>query len=201
MRLIEIDVKDEYQKAYGEDDGEILDFILSRRLYPRRLYYPAKAFLTEDPLFILPDHIFTVRMLRKEETISLQRVSEDLFGSDVIIKNEDEILEETGELVIAEDTPSGDAKIYEMLERLYPGKMCAYQALDALKVRGKSYQILVQVGFVRGEELRIEDNLPPMDGIVLPKEKPLIYPLFGDLLKRMLLQSYSLCFNWVRRWT
>jgi len=186
MKFVKIDVKDEYERVYGKEDEEILDSILSYRLYPRKLYRPSEALSTLDPLFILPAQMSLFRMLRQTGMASLQDIRPYLFGSDVILKNEDEIIEETGMLVMVEDGSAGDAEVYRILETLYPGKICAYQAVDTLKMEGRVYQVLVQAGFVRQETLRIADNLPPMRDILLPEEKGLIHPLFDDILGRFL---------------
>lgn len=196
MKLIEVDVKEEYQKSYGQRlNEEILDFIFLHRLFPRRVYYPREASMTVDPLFMLPDHVWRVSYFQKRGNFSLQEVFESFFGSDVVIKNEDEILEEKGELIMAEDSPSGDAKVDEILSDLYPGEKCAHMALDAFKMRGKTYQILVQVGFVRKNRMRIEESLPSLHNIMLKEEKPIIYPLLDDIFQKMLFQVHCVCLN------
>ena len=196
MRLVEVNVKEEYQKSCGErQNEEILDFIFSHRLLPRRVYYPAEASAMGDPLFMLPDHIETVSYFQKRGNFSLREMFESFFGSDVLIKNEDEILEEKGELIMTEDSPYGDAKVDEILSNLYPGEKCAHMALDTLKMRGKTYQILVQVGFVRKGRMRIEDTLPPIHNIILKEEKSAIYPLLEDIFKKILFQAHCFCPN------
>lgn len=196
MRLVEVNVKEEYQKSYGErEDEEILDFIFSHRLLPWRVYYPAEALAIGDPLFMLPDSVEKVSYFRKRGNFSLREIFESFFGSDVLIKNEDEILEEKGELIMTEDSPSGDAKVDQILSNLYPGEKCAHMALDTLKMRGKTYQILVQVGFVRKGRMRIEDTLPPIHNIILKEEKPVIYPLLEDIFKKILFQAHCFCLN------
>jgi len=196
MRLIELDVKKEYRRSFGEGcDEKTLDFIFSQGLFPRRLYYPEGAIPIGDPLFTLPDEVERVSYLRRHESLSLRTLSHLSFRSNLIIKNQDQILEEKGEVIVLEDSPSGDDKLEPILANLYPGEKCAYLALDVLKMGGKIYQILVQVGFVRKSKMRIEDTLPPLDSVMVEEERSIIYLLFEDILKEMMFQVHCLCLN------
>lgn len=196
MRLIEVDMKQEYQRSFGgRQNEEVLEFIFSHGLFPRRLYYPVGASMIGDPLFTLPDEVQEVSYFQKQGNFSLREMFELFFGSDVIVKNQDEILEEKGELIITEYGPYGDVKVERILSNLYPGEKCAYLAFDAVKMRGKTYQILVQVGFVRKNRMRMEDTLPPIHNIMLTEERSIIYPVLEDLLKKMVFQIQYVCLN------
>jgi len=196
MKLIEVDLRQEYRKSFGEkEDEETLKFIFSHGLFPQRLYYPEGAIMIGDSLFTLPDQVQKVSYLKKQGGCSLQEMSELFFGSDVLIKNQDEILEEKGELIMAEYGPYGDVTVERILSDLYPGKEYAYLAFDAVKMQGRTYEILLQVGFVRRNRMRIEDTLPALHDSILKEEKPIIYPLLEDIFKKLLFQVNHVYLN------
>jgi len=133
-------------------------------------------------------------MLQNQGELSLEKVAELSCGADLMIKNQDDIFEEKGEIVMTQCGPHAHSQADQRLLKLYPQRKPRYLAFDAVKIKRKPYYVLIQVGFLRDRKIRIVDTLPKIDNI-LKDEKIILCPLFEDILKKMLFQIQYFCPN------
>jgi len=195
MQVVRIDVKEEYKKKFSErEKKKFLDYVFEHNLFPRGFYLPAGAFIRKGYLSLLLGYVSRIHMLQNQGELSLEKVTELSFGGDLMIKNQDDIFEEKGEIVMTQCGPHAHSQVDQRLLRLYPQRKPRYLAFDAVKIKRKSYYVLIQVGFLRDRKIRIVDTLPKIDNI-LKDEKLILCPLFEDILKKMLFQIQYFCQN------
>jgi len=212
MQLVKINPQEEYKKSLcSKEDDELLDFVFRHRLFPRSIYLPEEAFppggdllvlfqgksrslmqtihlpqqveQMRGYLFALFNQVRNIAVLKKRNISSAQKMIPFLFGEDVKLKNQDEIVEEKGEILIAESRRSAHREIEKNLSRLYPEEKSRYLELQGIQLKGQSYYLLLQVAFRKVGRLYIEDTLPNLDGVILSDEKAIIYPMLEDILK------------------
>jgi len=196
MTMVEVDVEQQYEKRFREKrDEKTLEFIFSQGLFPRRLYYPAGASISGGYLSILFGDVWRVSLLQRVGNVSLQKLVQYSFGTDLLIKHQEHILREKGRIIITDCGPHAFAGVEKLLAELYPGKKLHYAAFDALKLKGKAYKILLRVGFFPTRRYRVRNNLPQMDHIGTPEEKTLIFPVIEDVLHHLCFQRLFFCCN------
>jgi len=195
MQVVRIDVKEEYKKKFSErEKKKFLDYVFDHNLFPRGLYLPAGAFIRKGYLSLLLGYVSRIHMLQNQGELSLEKVAELSCGGDLMIKNQDDIFEEKGEIIMTQCGPHAHSQADQRLLKLYPQRKPHYLAFDAVKINGKPYYVLIQVGFLRDRKIRIVDTLPKIDNI-LKDEKLILCPLFEDILKKMLFQIQYFCPN------
>ena len=195
MQVVRIDVKEEYKKKFSErEKKKFLDYVFDHNLFPRGLYLPAGAFIRKGYLSLLLGYVSRIHMLQNQGELSLEKVTELSCGGDLMIKNQDDIFEEKGEIVMTQCGPHAHSQADQRLLKLYPQRKPRYLAFDAKKIKRKPYYVLIQVGFLRDRKIRIVDTLPKIDNI-LKDEKIILCPLFEDILKKMLFQIQCFCPN------
>ena len=195
MQVVRIDVKEEYKKKFSErKKKKFLDYVFDHNLFPRVLYLPAGAFIRKGYLSLLLGYVSRIHMLQNQGELSLEKVTELSCGGDLMIKNQDDIFEEKGEIVMTQCGPHVYSQMDQRLLKLYPQRKPQYLAFDAVKIKRKPYYVLIQVGFLRDRKIRIVDTLPKIDNI-LKDEKLILYPLFEDILNKMLFQIQYFCPN------
>jgi len=196
MQIATIDVKEEYKKRFPKGENEkFVDFIFDHKLFPQKIYFPAGASIREGYLSMLISKVGRIAALQKEGNFSLKKIIEYSFGSDVIIKNQDDILEEKGEIIISEYGTHSDAQVDKALSKLYPKEKVCCETFDAVAIKGKFYYILIQVGFLKSNSLEIEDTLPPLDTVILKEEKYVLYPIFEDIFNKILFKAQYFYLN------
>lgn len=196
IRAIRIDVKDEYKRKFSESGKEkFIDYIFEHKLFPQRIYLPSGASIRKGYLSFLLGAVGRARMLQNQGEFSLERLANLSFGEDLIIKNEDDIFEEKGEIVITQcGLPAHSQADYRLL-KLYPQRKPQYLVFDVMKIREKPYYVPIQAGFLRENRLRIEDTIPDLGDIVLKEEKLRLYPLFDEVFKEFLFGAYYAYLN------
>ncbi len=197
MRLAEINVGEEYQKRFPtRHDDQLLDFIFYCKLFPHKLYVPLEACLAKGYLSMLLSDLSRIAILKNERTLSPERIIQESFGDDTTIKNQDQILEEKGEVVLVERKPFYERRIEEILLRLYPGKKIRHLCLDTLRLRGRTWKFLLQVGFRNTNRYELGDTLGDMSSLILQEEKALIFPVFKDIFSEILFKNQGYCFSY-----
>ena len=197
IRLAEINVGEEYQKRFPtRHDDRLLDFIFCYKLFPHKLYVPLEASLARGYLCMLLNDLSRIAVLKNERTLSPERIIQESFGDDMSIKNQDEILEEKGELVLVERKPFYERQIEEILLRLYPEKKIRHLCLDTLRLRGRTWKFLLQVGFRNTNRYELGDTLGDMSSLILQEEKALIFPVFKDIFSEILFKNQGYCFSY-----
>jgi len=191
MKVKEINVKEEYTKKFPKRNKKLLDFIFTHKLFPERLYIPDKALIMGGYLSFLFDYVTRACILQNRGELLLEKFIELCCGGDVIIKNQDQIFEEKGELIIIDCESHSNFQADNLLLRLYPNKKPYYLAFDAIRISGKPFYFLLQAGFLAPEKIKIVDNLPKIDNIVLKGEKIILYPLFEKIVNKMF---FKLCY-------
>ena len=197
IRLAEINVGEEYQKRFPtRHDDQLLDFIFYYRLFPQKLHVPLEASLVRGYLSMLLSDLSRIAILKNEGILSPKRIIQESFGDDTTIKNQDEILEEKGEIVLVEYRPFYERQIQEILFRLYPRKKIRHLYLDTLRLRGRTWKLLLQVGFLNTNRYDLRDTLGDMSSLILQEEKALIFPVFKDILSDILFKDQNLHLDW-----
>jgi len=197
IRLAEINVGEEYQKRFPtRHDDQLLDFIFYYRLFPQKLHVPLEASLVRGYLSMLLSDLSRIAILKNEGILSPKRIIQESFGDDTTIKNQDEILEEKGEIVLVEYRPFYERQIQEILFRLYPRKKIRHLYLDTLRLRGRTWKLLLQVGFLNTNRYDLRDTLGDMSSLILQEEKALIFPVFKDILSDILFKDQNLYLSW-----
>jgi len=196
MQVVRIDVEEEYKKKFSErEKKKFLDYVFDHNLFPRGLYLPAGAFIRKGYLSLLLGYVSRIHMLQNQGELSLEKVAELSCGGDLMIKNQDDIFEEKGEIVITQCGLPAHSQADQRLLKLYPQRKPHYLAFDAVKIKEKSYYVLIQAGFLRENRLRIEDTIPDLGDVVLKEEKLTLYPLFDQVLKELLFGAYHAHLN------
>lgn len=197
IRLAEIDVGEEYQKRFPtRHDDRLLDFIFCYKLFPHKLYVPLEASLAKGYLCMLLSDLSRIAVLKNKRILSPERIIQELFGDDMSIKNQDEILEEKGEVVLVEYRPFYERQLEEILLRLYPQKKIRHLCLDTLRLRGRTWKILLQVGFLNTNQYELTDTLGDMSSLILQEEKALIFPVFKDIFSEILFKNQGYCLSY-----
>ena len=197
IRLAEINVGEEYQKRFPtRHDDRLLDFIFCYKLFPHKLYVPPEASLVEGYLSMLLSDLSRISILKNKRTLSSKRIIQESFGDDMTIKNQDEILEEKGEVVLVEYRPFYERQIEKILLRLYPRKKIRHLCLDTLRLRGRTWKMLLQVGFLNTNRYELRDTLADMSSLILQEEKALIFPVFKDIFSEILFKNQGYCFSY-----
>ncbi len=196
MELIKINVEEECRKRIKEVEKEIfLPYIFRRRIFPRMLYFPPGSFATDKRLITLFADVCALHTVPEKTGPWLKRIAELSLAGDLEIKNQDEILEEKGELIITEGANPSLLAEDEAFSRLYPERKPYYMFSVRVRIGRRPCYILIQAGFIKNNQLKIADNLPNLGNLVLRDEKPVIYPVFDDLLKRLSLVVQYFCLN------
>ena len=184
MKIKNINLKEKYGKIFRKrNDREILDFIFENDFLPENIYIPLNASITQGWLSLLFDFIVRACILQNRGELSPEKFAELLWGKDLLLKNQDQIFEEKGELIMIDCRPCFHSQADDILTRLYPGMKPHYLAFDIVKIEERPFYLLLQVGFLMPEKIKIRDNLPRIDNIVLEEEKIILYPLFEEFLK------------------
>lgn len=197
IRLAEINVGEEYQKRFPtRHDDRLLDFIFCYKLFPHKLYVPLEACLAKGYLSMLLNDLSRIAILKNKRILSPERIIQESFGDDMSIKNQDEILEEKGELVLVERKPFYERQIEKILLRLYPRKKIRHLCLDTLRLQGRTWKFLLQVGFFNTNRYELGDTLGDMSSLILQEEKALIFPVFKDIFSEILFKNQGYCFSY-----
>jgi len=196
MKVARINVEEDYRKKFPEKKkAKFLDYIFDHKLFPRTLYFPAEASIIDDDLRILFGYVCAIHTLPNEGKLLLEKVMKLSLDRNVMIKNQDEIFEEKGEIIMTECGSHSHSQVNEVLSKLYPEKKPYYLAFHGVAIKQKPYHVLIQVGFLRDRKIRIVDTLPKIDNAILKEEKLIAYPLFEDILKRILFKVYYVYLN------
>lgn len=197
IRLAEINVGEEYQKRFPtRHDDQLLDFIFYYKLFPQKLHVPLEASLVRGYLSMLLSDLSRIAILKNEGILSPERIIQESLGDDITIKNQDQILEEKGEVVLVERKPFYERQVEEILFRLYPRKKIRHLCLDTLRLRGRTWKFLLQVGFLNTNRYDLRDTLGDMSNLILQEEKALIFPVFKDILSDILFKDQNLYLSW-----
>jgi len=121
MQVVRIDVKEEYKKKFSErKKKKFLDYVFDHNLFPRGLYLPAGASIRKGYLSLLLGYVSRIHMLQNQGELSLEKMTGLSCGGDLMIKNQDDIFEEKGEIVITQcGLPAHSQADYRLL-KLYP---------------------------------------------------------------------------------
>ena len=201
MKVIKINVKEEYKKRFEgrQKDEYVLDLIFTSGLFPAKLYYPAGVSMGGGYLSVLSSEVWKASSLEEEGNLSPEKLMEFSFGKDLVFKNQQDFLEDKGEIIIVEDRFSYENEVQRILLELYPKGKIHHLLFDALKIEGKVYKILLQAGFLNLDRYRIRDTLGDITNRMLQAEKALIFPAFKDILTEILFRNQccglSYCLN------
>lgn len=198
MKVVEINVKKEYKKRFEarQKDEDVLDLIFSLGFFPARLYYPAGVSRGGGYLSVLSSEVWKVSSLKEQGSLSLKRLMEFSFGKDLILKNQEDLVEDRGEIIVVESGPAYESKVERILKGLYPEEKVHHLFFDTLKMQGKVYKILLQAGFVSLHRYCIRDTLGDISTSILQEEKTLIFPVFKDILSDILFKDENLHLDW-----
>lgn len=187
MELTKINVEEECWKRIKEEEKKIfLPYVFNHKLFPRVLYFPVGSFAVERDLVSLFRDVCALHTLPNEVGPALKKIGELSLAGDLLIRNQEEIFEDTGEMIMVERLSPSHSKARKVLSRFYPEKEPYYQLFCPVEISKKPYSVLIQAGFSKEKKLSVTDNLPNMEGAILEEEKPLIYPLFDDILGKLL---------------
>lgn len=201
MKVVEINVKKEYRKKFEakQNDEYVLDLIFTSGLFPTKLYYPAGVSMGSGYLSVLSSEVWKACSLEEEGNFSPEKLMEFSFGKDLVFKNQQDFLEDKGEIIMVKDRLSYENEVERILMELYPKGKVHHLLFDALKIEGKVYKILLQVGFLNVDRYHIRDTLGDITNCMLQEEKALIFPAFKDILTEILFRNQccglSYCLN------
>jgi len=161
MKVIKINVKEEYKKRFEgrQKDEYVLDRIFTSGLFPAELYYPAGVSTGGGYLSVLLSEVWKASSLKEEGNLSPEKLMEFSFGKDLVFKNQQDFLEDKGEIIMVEDTFSYENEVQRILLELYPKGKIHHLLFDAPKIEGKVYKILLQVAFINVDRYHIRDTL------------------------------------------
>lgn len=198
MKVIEIDVKKEYKKRFEarQKDEYVLDMIFTSGLFPAKLYYPAGVSTGGGYLSVLSSEVWKASSLKEQGSLSLEKMMELSFGKDLILKNQDDLVEDRGEIIMVESRPAYESKVVRILKGLYPEEKVHHLFFDTLKRQGKVCKILLQVGFLSLHRYCIRDTLGDISTSILREEKTLIFPVFKSVLSEILFKDQNLYLGW-----
>lgn len=189
MGLVTVDVKGEYWKRVPQTQNDrFLDLVINGGLFPRKLYLPEEATIVGLYLLILLEYVVRMADLGDQEGVSLEALLKFPVREQLTLKNADDIFQETGRIVMTRWQPHEHGEALEILRKLYPRETPCFVAFDGLLVKKKLYHVLIQAGFRREHKLSVNDNLPRLGSVILKDEKPVLYPLFDEILKKFLFQ-------------
>jgi len=105
MKVIKINVKEEYEKRFEgrQKDKYVLDLIFTSGLFPAELYCPAGVSMGGGYLSVLSSEVWKASSLEEEGNFSPEKLMEFSFGKDLVFKNQQDFLEDKGEIIIVED--------------------------------------------------------------------------------------------------
>lgn len=188
MKVVEINVKKEYRKKFEakQNDEYVLDLIFTSGLFPTKLYYPAGVSMGSGYLSVLSSEVWKACSLEEEGNFSPEKLMEFSFGKDLVFKNQQDFLEDKGEIIMVKDRLSYENEVERILMELYPKGKVHHLLFDALKIEGKVYEILLQVGFLNVDRYHIRDTLGDITNCMLQEEKALIFPAFKDILTEII---------------
>lgn len=196
MQLVRIDVQKECWRRIPEVEKELfLPVVFRRKLFPRVLYFPAGSFAAETQLIPLFIHVCAMHTMPDMMGVAARKVAELSLSDKLLIRNQDEIFEETGKVVVVEQVPSPLSAANNSLSNLYPDADPYYELFCPAKMGGKLRHVLIQAGFLRKSGLRLTDTLPEMETIILRDEKTAIFPVFEDILEGLLFVRVYPCMN------
>lgn len=197
MKVIKINVKEEYKKRFEgrQKDEYVLDRIFTSGLFPAELYYPAGVSTGGGYLSVLLSEVWKASSLEEEGNFSPEKLMEFSFGKDLVFKNQQDFLEDKGEIIIVEDRFSYENEVQRILMELYPKGKVHHLLFDALKIEGKVYKILLQVAFLNVDRYHIRDTLGDMNNSMLQGERALIFPMFKEIFSEMLFRNQYYCLN------
>jgi len=185
MKIKKINLKEKCAKIFRErHDRKILNFIFENNFLPENLYIPLNASITQGWLSLLFDFITRACILQNRGELSPEKFAELFWGKDLLLKNQDQIFQEKGELIMIDCRPCFHSQADDILTKLYPGMTPHYLAFDVVKIEGKAFYLLLQVGFLTPGKIKIKDNLPKLNNIILEEEKVILYPLFEEIFNR-----------------
>ncbi len=198
MKVIEIDVKKEYEKRFEarQKDEYVLDMIFTSGLFPAKLYYPAGVSIGGGYLSVLSSEVWKASSLKEQGSLSLEKLMELSFGKDLILKNQEDLVEDRGEIIMVESRPAYESKVARILKGLYPEEKVHHLFFDTLKMQGKVCKILLQVGFFSLHRYCIRDTLGDISTSIFQEEKALIFPVFKDILSDILFKDQNLYLGW-----
>jgi len=185
MKIKKINLKEKYGEIFTKrNDREILDFIFENNFFPENLYIPLNASVTQGWLSLLFNFTMRASILKERGELSNEKFMELFWGKDLLLKNQDEIFQEKRELIMIDCRPCFHSQADKILLKLYPGMTPDYLAFDVVKIEGKAFYLLLQVGFLTPGKIKIKDNLPKLNNIILKEEKIILYPLFEEIFDR-----------------
>lgn len=189
MGLVTVDVKQEYWKRVPQTENDrFLDLVINGGLFPRKLYLPEEATIVGLYLLILLEYVVRMADLGDQEGVSLEALLKFPVREQLTLKNADDIFQETGRIVMTRWQPHEHGETLEILRKLYPRETPCFVTFDGVVVKKKLYHVLIQAGFRRKSKLSVTDNLPRLGSTILKNEKPVLYPLFDEILKKFLFQ-------------
>ena len=196
MKIKKINLKEKYGEIFTKrNDREILDFIFENNFFPENLYIPLNASVTQGWLSLLFNFTMRASILKERGELSNEKFMELFWGKDLLLKNQDEIFQEKGELIMIDCRPCFHSQADDILLKLYPGMKPHYLAFDVVKIEGRVFYLLLQVGFLTPGKIKIKDNLPKLNNIILKEEKVILYPLFEEIFKRNFFKPYYFYLN------
>ena len=196
MKIQKINLKEKYGKIFRKrNDRETLDFIFENNFLPENIYIPLNASITQGWLSLLFDFIVRACILQNRGELSPEKFAELLWGKDLLLKNQDQIFEEKGELIMIDCRPCFHSQADDILLKLYPEMKSHYLAFDVVKIEERPFYLLLQVGFLTPGKIKIKDDLPKLNNIILKEEKIILYPLFEEIFKRNFFKPYYFYLN------
>ncbi len=198
MKVVEINVREEYKKKFKakQKDEYVLDLIFTSGLFPARLYYPAGVSLGGGYLSVLSSELWKASSLEEEGNFSPDKLIEFSFGKDLVFKDQQDFLEDKGEIIMVENRLSYENEVERILMELYPKVKVHHLLFDALKMQGKTYKILLHVGFLNVGRYYVRNTIGDMSGRILQEEKALIFPVFKNILSEILFKDQNLYLGW-----
>jgi len=126
---------------------------------------------------------------------SIRKIAELSLSDGLLIRNQEEIFQETGKIIVVDRVPAPLSPTNNSLSSLYPDADPYYELFYPAKMGGKLRRVLIQAGFLRKSGLRLTDTLPEMETIILRDEKTVIFPVFDDVLEGLLFVRVYPCMN------
>jgi len=196
MKLERIEAEKECWKRIEEQEkGKFLPYIFRRRLFPSILYFPTGSFAPETQLIPLFQNVCAMHTMPDVMKPSIRKIAELSLSDELLIRNQEDIFEETGEIIVVDRVPAPLSQTNNSLSNLYPDADPYYELFCPAKMRGKLRHVLIQAGFLRKNALRLTDTLPEMETIILRDEKTAIFPVFEDILEGLLFVRVYPCMN------
>lgn len=163
--------------------------------FPECSISPPDPSLIDTHLLAVFRYVCALHTLPNKVGPPLEKIGELSLSGNLMIKNQDEILEEKGEIIMTERVSLSHPQTDEALSKLYPERKPYYQLFHRVTIRQKPYHVLIQAGFLKSSKLRKLNTLPRLDNVVLKNEKLIIHPVFDDIMKRVFFLAEYLCLN------